>query len=345
MTTPGAYIHVRARPTESPVKRPGEAWSFDDVYRSHYARLVVPARLMTGALVYAEEIVQEAFVHLYRNRSSVDHPLAYVRIAVVNGSAAPAVLGATASRGDGGRLRVRRRLDAHGRTPARRVLHHRVPGRPSRRADYRDPRPRRRTSCRSDIVTPRRSDPWAALGDRFVDQHYGSLRGRVRTHVIREHLRVHLAPPPVRIVDVGGGAGNQSIPLASDGYHVTIVDPSPSMLDRARDRAAAADVAQRVRLVEATGQDAPAALDGERCGGVLCHGVLMYLDDPIPLVQALAEPAGIVSIVAKNAEVMAMRPEASRRDPYRRLSRLFHLVGRRRGAISGRPDRAGAARP
>jgi hypothetical protein len=135
----------------------------------------------------------------------------------------------------------------------------------------------------------------------------------------------------------------------------------------------------------------------------------MYLDDPTPLVDslcALADRNGLVSIVAKNVEVLAVRPalegdweaalsaftanrqinglgvdtrgddidelsamlsarnvspidwygvrlftdgwaperpasdpqdlvfavelEASRRDPYRRLSRLFHLLGRRR---------------
>jgi hypothetical protein len=134
----------------------------------------------------------------------------------------------------------------------------------------------------------------------------------------------------------------------------------------------------------------------------------MYVDDPGPLVGALcalADRGGVVSIVAKNVEVMAVRPalegdwatalamfdsdrqvnglgvdtrgddvgalsamlrdrgvepidwygvrlftdgwaperpptdpddlvlrvelEASRRDPYRRMSRLFHLVGRR----------------
>jgi SAM-dependent methyltransferase len=253
-------------------------------------------------------------------------------------------------------------------------------------------------------------DAWAALGERFVDVHYGSLRGRVRTYVIDQHLRAHLAPPPLSIVDVGGGAGHQSLPLARAGYDVTIVDPSVAMLDRARSLLAkeAAAVARRVRLVEAPGADAPAALGGERFGGVLCHGVLMYLDDPEPLVGALcalADRGGVVSIVAKSVEVMAVRPalagewatalamfdsdrqvnglgvdtrgddigalsallrdrgvepvdwygvrlftdgwaperpptdpddlvlrvelEASRRDPYRRLSRLFHLVGRR----------------
>jgi hypothetical protein len=71
-------------------------------------------------------------------------------------------------------------------------------------------------------------DARAARGDRFVDDHYGSLRGRIRVHVIHKHLQAHLDPPPLRIVDVGGGAGHQSIPLAREGYDVTIVDPSPS---------------------------------------------------------------------------------------------------------------------
>lgn len=114
-----------------------------------------------------------------------------------------------------------------------------------------------------DLVTADGAeDPWAALGGRFVDGHYGSLRGRVRTHVIHEHLRAHLAPPPLRIVDVGGGAGHQSIPLAREGYDVTIVDPSAAMLERAREHIVAADVDQRVQLIEATGEDALAALDG-----------------------------------------------------------------------------------
>jgi hypothetical protein len=34
--------------------------------------------------------------------------------------------------------------------------------------------------------------------------------------------------------------------------------------------------------------------------------------------------------VDQNADVLAVELEASRRDPYRQPSRLFHLVGRRR---------------
>lgn len=260
-------------------------------------------------------------------------------------------------------------------------------------------------------VTDRATDDaWAPLAERFVDDHYGSLRGRVRTHVINEHLHHHLAPGLLRVVDVGGGAGNQSVPFAREGHHVTIVDPSAAMLERAAARLTdeADEVTARVRLVKASGEAAPPALGGATFDVVLCHGVLMYLDDPEPLVDSLCEltePSGLVSIVAKNVDVMALRhahegdwaaaiaafdsdrqvnglgvdtrgdrvehlsalitqrgiepiawygvrlftdgwtsdrraadPEdlvlqaelmASQRDPYRQLSRLFHLVGRR----------------
>lgn len=244
-----------------------------------------------------------------------------------------------------------------------------------------------------------------------MDRHYGSLRGRVRTYVIDRHLRAHLPPPPAALVDVGGGAGNQSLPLARAGYHVTLADPSAAMLERAEANLAREDkrVRDRVRLVQTAGEVAPRVLGGARFAGVLCHGVIMYLPDPAPFARALAElaePGGIVSVVAKNARTLASRPaldgdwrealalfdadrevnrlglqtradtvegltatlaehgveliawygvrlftdrwtpqsraegrddevfavelEASRRDPYRQLSRLFHLVGARR---------------
>jgi hypothetical protein len=175
-----------------------------------------------------------------------------------------------------------------------------------------------------------------------------------------------------------------------------------------------AEVAGRVRLVQASASQARDALDGQRFAGVLCHGVIMYVDHPAPFTAALialAEEGGIVSVVAKNAACLAVRPalegrwkealgafdgerqvnglgldtradtveglsallaeagadlvawygvrlftdgwisrggpageppgerlgaifavelEASKRDPYRQLSRLFHLVGVRR---------------
>jgi SAM-dependent methyltransferase len=156
-------------------------------------------------------------------------------------------------------------------------------------------------------------DEWGPLADRFLDGHYGSLRGRVRTYVIDCHLHDHLPPSPARLVDVGGGAGHQSLPLAREGYEVTIVDPSATMLERAEAllRKESAEVARRVHLVQASAEEAPALLGRGCYAGVLCHGVILYVDDPQPFVSALADlaqPGAVVSLVAKNADNLAVRP-------------------------------------
>ena len=54
------------------------------------------------------------------------------------------------------------------------------------------------------------------------------------------------------IVELAVGTGRLAFPLAADGYHVVGVDIDRAMLQRARDRAAAAgpEIAARVRLVE-----------------------------------------------------------------------------------------------
>jgi S-adenosylmethionine-dependent methyltransferase len=259
-------------------------------------------------------------------------------------------------------------------------------------------------------------DAWAGLADRFADDAYASVKGYVRTYVLHQHLVAHLPPPPAPVLDVGGGAGHQSFPLAVAGYDVTLLDSSPAMLDKARQRLdrLPADARRRVTLLEADGLDADAAVGGRRFAGVLCHGVLGYLDRPDPLVGQLcacAADGGVVSVMTGNARASAVRPalerrwddalasfdarteigvlgvpgradtvdeisdlmhshgvvpeqwygvwlfvdwlefagatldptdatqvaataavelEASRRDPYRQLSRVFHLVGRKR---------------
>ena len=257
-------------------------------------------------------------------------------------------------------------------------------------------------------------DSWAGLADRFADEAYATVKGYVRTYVLHQHLLEHLPPPPAPVLDVGGGAGHQSFPLAAAGYDVTLLDPSAAMLAKARERLERLpDEAQRrVTLVQADGENAAEAVRGERFAGVLCHGVLGYLDTPQPMIDQLCRCAaadGIVSIMTGNAHASAVRPaleqrwadalaafdtrteigvlgvpgradtveelseilrdrgvqperwygvwlfvdwlgfsgveldpgdaervaavelEASRRDPYRQLSRVFHLVGRSPG--------------
>jgi SAM-dependent methyltransferase len=161
-------------------------------------------------------------------------------------------------------------------------------------------------------------DAWATLADHFVGGAYASVKGRVRTYVLHAQLLRHLPRPPASVLDVGGGAAHQSLPLARLGYDVTVLDPSPAMLAKAQQRLDAEpdDVQRRVRLVEAPGEEAEMATGGKRFTAVLCHGVLMYLERPEPLVSTLCrctEPGGVLSVMALNARTLAVRPALNRR--------------------------------
>ncbi|WP_067681040.1 methyltransferase [Nocardia miyunensis] len=183
-------------------------------------------------------------------------------------------------------------------------------------------------------------DLWAGLVDRFADGAYATVKGRVRTSVIHRHLLEHLPTAPARILDVGGGAGHQSFPLAQAGYQVTILDSSPAMLDKARERldALPEQVRARVAFLRAQGEHAEEAVHGERFDAVLCHGVLGYLDRPEPFVEQLcrcAAEGGIVSIMTANAHTTAVQPALEQR--WRDALAAFDD---RHGVVLGLPGRA-----
>lgn len=158
-------------------------------------------------------------------------------------------------------------------------------------------------------------DIWsgAALAGRFADDAYATAKGFVRTTVLHRQLLEHIPPPPATVLDVGGGAGHQSLPLAEMGYSITLLDSSVAMLDKARQRRARLGEAARTRieLIEAEGEGAGAATGGREFDIVLCHGVLGYLDSPGAMVAELCRcvaPGGVVSIMTGNAATMALRP-------------------------------------
>jgi S-adenosylmethionine-dependent methyltransferase len=161
-------------------------------------------------------------------------------------------------------------------------------------------------------------DIWAGLADKFADEVYASVKGQVRTYVMHRQLLEHLPTPPAAVLDVGGGAGHQSFPLAQAGYDVTLLDPSPAMLAKAQQRLQrlAGEAQRRVTLVQADGLNADEAVNGQRFAAVLCHGVIGYLEQPAPLVNQLCQCAaagGIVSIMTGNAKTTAVRPALERR--------------------------------
>lgn len=152
----------------------------------------------------------------------------------------------------------------------------------------------------------------AALVEAYA-RHNDGVLGALRQRLLSRALATHMPPWPQRVIDVGGGAGHQALELARAGHHVVLLDPDPAMLRAAETRLAAEEpgVRDRVRTVLGYGEDAP-ALTGEACFDVVCcHGILMYLSEPGPLLRglaALAAPGALLSVLAINGDAIAMRP-------------------------------------
>jgi S-adenosylmethionine-dependent methyltransferase len=142
----------------------------------------------------------------------------------------------------------------------------------------------------------------------------GTLRQAVRQELVARQLASHLADQPgLRVLDIGCGQGTQAVRLARRGHLVTGLDGSASLLagfGRSL-RSEPGPVRDRVRLVHGDALStadlfAPASFDA-----VLCHGVLMYLPGPGPVLAAIARviaPGGLVSLLVRNGDALAMRP-------------------------------------
>lgn len=141
----------------------------------------------------------------------------------------------------------------------------------------------------------------------------GTLRQVVRQDVVARQLGRALPEPPGRVLDIGCGQGTQLLRLAHLGYDVTGLDASPELLARLADDLAAAssEVRDRVRTVRGDAEEAAELFPAGDFDVVLCHGVLMYFDDPLPLLGAIrtvAAPGATVSLLVRNADALAMRP-------------------------------------
>ncbi|MFK4102830.1 class I SAM-dependent methyltransferase [Streptomyces sp. NPDC019531] len=117
----------------------------------------------------------------------------------------------------------------------------------------------------------------------------------------------------LRVLDVGMGQGTQALRLARAGHQVTGVEQDPNMISAAREALSAEPegIRERVRLVQSDGRDTGVHFLPGSFDVVLCHGVLMYVEEPDPLLAGLARmlaPGGLLSLLVRNADALAMRP-------------------------------------
>ncbi|MGH3394701.1 MAG: class I SAM-dependent methyltransferase, partial [Streptosporangiaceae bacterium] len=142
----------------------------------------------------------------------------------------------------------------------------------------------------------------------------GTLRQVVRQELVSRQLAGHVPDRPRRrILDVGCGQGTQLLELARRGHDLTGLDSSDALLADL-DRSLSAEppaLRDRVRVVRGDALAVAAEFGAGQFDVVLCHGVLMYVEDPAPLLAALAAvtaPGGLVSLLVRNGDALAMRP-------------------------------------
>ncbi|MFH9980307.1 class I SAM-dependent methyltransferase [Streptomyces sp. NPDC017179] len=120
----------------------------------------------------------------------------------------------------------------------------------------------------------------------------------------------------LRVLDVGMGQGTQALRLARAGHQVTGLERDRTMISVARAALAAEPegIRARMRIVEGDGQDTGVHFLPGSFDVVLCHGVLMYVEEPDPLLAGLARmlaPGGLLSLLVRNADALALRPGLS----------------------------------
>lgn len=120
----------------------------------------------------------------------------------------------------------------------------------------------------------------------------------------------------LRVLDVGMGQGTQALRLARAGHQVTGVEQDPQMIATAREELAGEPegIRERVRIVQGDGRDTGVHFLPGSFDVVLCHGVLMYIEEPDPLLAGLARmlaPGGLLSLLVRNGDALAMRPGLS----------------------------------
>jgi S-adenosylmethionine-dependent methyltransferase len=153
-----------------------------------------------------------------------------------------------------------------------------------------------------------------AAGEQEWRTHLGTLRQVVRQELVARQLADHLPDQaPLRVLDIGCGQGTQALLLARRGHAVTGLDSSARLLIdfQAALEAEPAEVSDRIHLVQGEATEVGRLLPPSSFDAVLCHGVLMYFPDPLPVLDGIARvtaPGGIVSLLVRNGDALALRP-------------------------------------
>ena len=117
------------------------------------------------------------------------------------------------------------------------------------------------------------------------------------------NLHRHLGDEPLRVIDIGGGNGVDTIHLAELGHSAVLVDFSAEMLADAYTRAEQAGFLDQVVFCQSDITDLTAHFPGGQFDLALCHNMIQFIDgnkDLLMDIHKLLVPGGLLSLTSAN---------------------------------------------
>jgi trans-aconitate methyltransferase len=183
-------------------------------------------------------------------------------------------------------------------------------------------------------------DFWAPRYERLYAQYFALAPTR---RLVLAHLRAH-SVQPVRILDLGCGVGQLARELSAAYPHarITAIDPSPAMINHARDNYAH----PAIEFLQGTLDDLPAEVTFDLA--ISTHAFPYLADKPGALsrLYAMLTPGGRLLIVQGNTEnlydhlfFLFVKLTVSRSEylPTRALTELLTAAGFTSGTITPLP--------
>ena len=146
------------------------------------------------------------------------------------------------------------------------------------------------------------------LADKFSRSLYQAPRGELRLAMLDYLLPQMLHLNEQKVLDVGGGLGQQTAWFAKRGHMVTMAEPSEDMLNHAKqwhhdDRALPHDAITYLQApLQTLSQQTPGPWPL-----ITCHAVLEWLGDPqaaLTTLSALLAPGGQLSLMVFNRDAL-----------------------------------------
>lgn len=151
-------------------------------------------------------------------------------------------------------------------------------------------------------MNPITSDEYDAAADLWKEWQsfpWGKLLYTISHSNIQRHIDHH----PIRILDVGGGNGFDSVHFAKQGHSVALLDYSPQMLSEARQNAEKEGVFERIAFYQSDVENVLDFFPGQQFDLIICHLMLEFVPKPLGVIKdicTLLVPGGLLSILDAN---------------------------------------------